>query len=206
MFSVAEIEKQLKLRMERYPATPWGRKQGDAWDSRTKFVYRVRRWEQLEERLRSLEEPLANYAVNRWFNFWSAVAIERAFCALPQVQARHDSRDRLVDFSIQGINFDHKTSVFPRGYGQTLSYARRNEQHLIDWLYRNQSRGQRFHVGNRLFVVLHARDGEHWRLRARVREIGWVVRAYVTDFDPERLVRVVMDDKEALSDVIWFFG
>jgi hypothetical protein len=111
---------------------------------------------------------------------------------------------RYCDFSIQGIHFDHKTSVFPRGYSHSLDYAREHKAHLIQWLYRNQSHEQRYHESNRLFIILYARDGAHWKLRAEIGELATVMRDYVAHFSPAQLVRLPMGSQSVLSDIVWF--
>jgi hypothetical protein len=204
MPTLEQIEAQLQQRVVEYPRTAWGRKQSNAWDQQTNFVYRLYRWDILRKKVSKLDKPLAEYAINRWFSFWSAMAVEKIFCALPGVRAHTNQYDRLVDFSIQGINFDHKTSVFPKGYGETLQSARRNKAHLIKWLYEHQSRQQRYHDANRLFIILYARDGEHWKLRAEISGMRQVIKAYVTRFRRSGLTQLTVNNHPVLADTIWF--
>ena len=204
MPTIEQIEAQLQQRIVNYPRTTWGRKQTDAWDQQTNFVYRILHWDELRKKVSQLDRPLADYALNRWFNFWSAMAVERIFCALPGVTANTNQYDRLVDFSIQGINFDHKTSVFPKRYGYSLDFAQGNKIHLIRWLYAHQSRQQRYHDANRLFILLYARDGEHWKLRAEISDLRQAIETYVTGFNSSKLVRLRINKHAVLADIIWF--
>jgi hypothetical protein len=181
--SLEQIETELQQRVIKYPQTAWGRKQTDAWDQQTNFIYRIHRWDVLSKEISKLDKPLADYVINRWFSFWSAAAVEKIFWALPGVTANINQYDRLVDFSIQGINFDHKTSVFPKKYGYPPAFARQNKAHLIRWLYKHQSRQQRYHDANRLFIILYARDGEHWKLRAEISGLRQVIEEYAIGFD-----------------------
>ena len=204
MPSIEQIEAQLHQRIAAYPHTAWGRKQNDHWDQQTNFIYHIYRWDDLQQRIRGVTPSLRQYAVNRWFSFWSAKAIERIFCELPEVTANLNQYDRLVDFTILGIKFDHKTSVFPKRYGHTLDFARKNRIHLIKWLYQHQSRQQRYHAANRLFVMLYANDGEHWKLRADISGLQQVVRAYGAGFDPSKLASLTIDEDHVFSDIVWF--
>jgi hypothetical protein len=199
-----QIGQQLQRRVLEYPYKAWGRRQTDDWDRQTNFVYHLYRWDDLYPEIVKLENPVADYAVNRWFNFWSAVAVERIFCTLPGVEAHINQYDRLVDFSIQRINFDHKTSVFPKNYGYSPKFAWYNKSHLIKWLYLNQSQEQRYHLANRLFIILYARDGEHWKLRAEITRLQEVIESYVNNFNPSKLIKLSSNDARILSDVIWF--
>ncbi len=203
-------ERELKKRW-RYPYR-WGRPQGDHFDTMTRFVYRLPTFDALlttaERRFATVEahkrEALFHYALNRWYNFWSAQAVEAIFCSLEGVTPAPDRRDRYVDFTLHGIAFDHKSTVFPRGFGRPLTYAVNHPDRLIHWLYTHQSRQQRYHLANRLFVVLYAADGQHWRLKAELRWLREIVRDYVRAFRPDRLHRFTFTPgTETLSDIIW---
>lgn len=202
------VEEQLK---KNWPyGYRWHRKQDDIHDRLTDFVFGVASYdglvEQINQRLRKHKEyrRLTGYAHNRWYNYWSAMAVEEVFKASDRVDPAFNRYDRLKDFSIDGIKFDHKTTKFPRGFGRRLDYAVDNPRTLIKWLYGHQSRQRRWHEGNRLFIVLYADDGKHWKLKA---EIGWLqelIESYLQDFCPERLFRFeFVKDSVTLSDIIW---
>jgi hypothetical protein len=169
------IEKELKKRLA-YPYK-WGRKQNDEFDKLTNFVYRISSFDEVlketESRFKKDKEHqnIANYALNRWYNFWSAQAVEKIFCSLPNVKPALDEKDKLVDFTIDGVTFDHKTSIFPKNFPYPIEEAIKKTDELILWLYKHQSQQQRKHLKNRLFIVLYSADGEHWKLKA---EISWL--------------------------------
>jgi len=202
------IEKELKKRLP-YPYK-WGRKQNDEFDKLTNFVYRIPSFDEvlkeIESRFRKDKEHqnIANYALNRWYNFWSAQAVEKIFCSLPNVKPALDEKDRLVDFTIDGVTFDHKTSIFPKNFPHPIEEAIKKTDDLILWLYKHQSQQQRKHLKNRLFVVLYSSDGEHWKLKA---EISWLkerIEKYMEGFNPHYLLKFLLEkNQETLSDVIW---
>jgi len=115
-----KIETELKNRLP-YPYK-WGRKQNNEFDKLTNFIYRTFLFDDVIKEINSRfkkdkeHQNISNYALNRWYNFWSAQAVEKIFCSLPNVKPALDSRDRLVDFTIDGVTFDHKTSVFPKNF------------------------------------------------------------------------------------------
>jgi hypothetical protein len=202
------IENELKKRLA-YPYT-WGRRQSDRFDQATRFIYSTFSFDELlresEKRFNQQEEgkEYLNYALNRWYNFWSAVAVERIFCALPGVQSAVNPRDRLVDFTIGGITFDHKTSVFPKNFSQSQATSQKDPRSLIQWLYDNQSQEGRRHFGNRLFIVLHASDGQHWKLKAEVGLLRQAIEQYMATFTPNQLHSFCLQAKApTLSDIIW---
>lgn len=208
LVDLLQIEKELKKRLV-YPYK-WGRKQNDEFDRLTNFVYKIPAFEEVlketEHRFRKDKEHqnIANYALNRWYNFWSAHAVEKIFCSLPNVKPAFDEKDRLVDFSIDGVTFDHKTSIFPKNFPHPIEEAIKKTDELILWLYKNQSQQQRKHLQNRLFIVLYSSDGEHWKLKA---EISWLkerIEKYMMGFNPHYLLKFPLEkNQETISDVIW---
>ena len=202
------IENELKKRLS-YPYK-WGRKQNDEFDKLTNFVYKIAEFESVLKEIQSRfkidneHKHISNYALNRWYNFWSAQAVEKIFCSLPNVKPALDEKDRLVDFTIDGVTFDHKTSIFPKNFPYGIEDAIKKTNELIIWLYKNQSQQQRKHFKNRLFIVLYSSDGEHWKLKS---EIAWLkekIENYMKGFNPHYLLKFPLEkNQETLADVIW---
>jgi hypothetical protein len=202
------IEKELKKRLAY--SYRWGRKQNDEFDKLTNFVYRITSFEELlketENRFRKDKEHqnIANYALNRWYNFWSAQAVEKIFCSLPNVKPAFDEKDRLVDFTIDGVTFDHKTSIFPKNFPYPIEEAIKKTDELILWLYKHQSQQQRRHMKNRLFIVLYSSDGEHWKLKAEITWLKERIKKYMEGFNPQYLLKFPLEkNQQTLADVIW---
>ena len=208
IINLKDTETELKKRLT-YPYK-WGRKQNDQFDKLTNFIYRIFLFDdvinEINRRFKSDKDNknVSNYALNRWYNFWSAQAVEKIFCSLPNVKPALDSKDKLVDFTIDGVTFDHKTSVFPKNFPYPIKESVKKTDELIKWLYKNQSEQQRKHLKNRLFVVLYSPDGEHWKLKA---EISWLkerIEKYMEGFNPNYLLKFQLEkDHYTLSDIIW---
>ena len=203
-----QIEKELKKRLT-YPYK-WGRKQNDYFDKLTNFVYRVSDFDEVISEINTRfkkdkeHKNISNYALNRWYNFWSANAVEKIFCSLPNVKSALDEKDRLVDFTIDGVTFDHKTSVFPKNFPHPIKDAVKKTDELINWLYKNQSQQQRKHLKNRLFIVLYSSDDEHWKLKAEVSWLKERIKKYMEGFNPNYLLKFPLEkDLFTLADVIW---
>ncbi len=208
MTELQKIEDELKKRLS-YPYV-WGRKQNNIFDDATNFIYRINSFDNLLKEIESRFEQKENYTeyfnytLNRWFNFWSAFAVEKIFCSLPNVKPVFNRRDRLKDFSIRGINFDHKTSVYPKKFGLSLSQAKDNPASLIKWFYMNQSFEKRKHFHNRLFIVLFDSNGEHWKLKAEILWLKRLIENYVSNFDSNNLISLQLVNKfKTLADIIW---
>jgi hypothetical protein len=207
-YSLTEIESELKKRLV-HPYK-WGQKQNDTFDKQTNFIYHTFLFEELlkeiYKRFRSEKDfdLYFNYTINRWYNFWSAQAVENIFCSLPNVKPALDSKDRLVDFTIDGVSFDHKTSIYPKNFPYKIDEAIKKTDELIKWLYKNQSQQQRKHLKNRLFIVLYSKDGEHWKLKSEIMWLKDRIEKYMQGFNPNYLLKFEFEkDKETLSDVIW---
>lgn len=202
------IEIELKKRLA-YPYM-WGRKQNDEYDKLTNFVYQIPSFEEVlketESKFRKDKEHknIANYALNRWYNFWSAQAVEKIFCSLPNVKPALDEKDRLVDFTINGVTFDHKTSIFPKNFPYQINEAIKKTDELILWLYKHQSQQQRKHLKNRLFVVLYSDDGEHWKLKSEITWLKERIEKYMSGFNPHFLLKFQLEENhDTLADIIW---
>ncbi len=187
----------------------WGRKQADIWDSQTNFVYEILDFDEVvaqvydEFNTHRKYKDLRNYALNRWYNFQSAMAVEHIFNAHPKVRKVKNDKDREKDFYINGVAFDHKTSVFPSGFGNDVAYAQDHPKELLKWLYLNQSEEQRFHATNRLFLVLHKKDGEHWRLKAELSWLKVLIDAYLDSYRELDLISLKHSKGVLKTDLIF---
>jgi len=208
MPDLIKTESELKKRLI-YPYI-WGRKQNDLFDNATNFIYKINSFDdvlqEIETRFKKQDnyKEYFNYALNRWYNFCSAQCIEQIFCSLPGVKPALDEKDKLIDFTINGVTFDHKTSVFPKNFPHKIEDAIKHTDELIKWLYKNQSQQKRKHLKNRLFVVLYSNDGEHWKLKA---EISWLkerIEKYMLGFNPDYLMKFEFEKgKTTISDILW---
>lgn len=203
------IENQLKLRLK-YPYR-WYRKQNDQWDQQSNFIYSINNWNDLLVRIRLVlanntfhEKEFLHYTINRWYNFWSAKAVESIFVSHQEVIPNKNTKSKYVDFYIKNIPFDLKTTVFPKRFNQNVNQVLTNPEKLIRWLYQHQSKGGRMHFENRLFLVLHANSGEHWKLKAEIKWLEGIISSYVTTFDSSKLTSMeLVKGKITIADLIW---
>ena len=199
---VIRIENELKKRVSL--PYKWGRKQNNDWDKKTNFIYTTFSFSTLLKNNEPLNQLLQEYALNRWYNFWSAMAVEFLFASHLKVKPNKNAFDKLVDFQIDAIYFDHKTTVFPVGFNQSYQYAKNNKKELIEWLYNNQSQEGRKHFKNRLFIVLFDKsNNEHWKMKAEIQLLKQEIDNYVKHFSIHNLTKLNYDNQAILSDIIW---
>lgn len=141
---LGNIENELRKRLQYH--YHWGQKQNNLWDGYTDFIYNTPIWEALVPKMETAfqkygldKKNLFNYAANRWFNFWSAMAVEQIFTEMDGVEKVAETKDSEKDFYLFGIPFDHKTSVFPKQFEKNFEYAQNHKAELIEWFYKNQS-------------------------------------------------------------------
>lgn len=200
--NLQSLESELKKRLD-FPYN-WGRKQSDEWDRKTKFIYQTQDFESLETQCKDFDNELRNYAFNRWLNFWSAKAIEQIFTNYPNVRKEENQFSKTVDFYISEIPFDHKSSVFPKQFGQSLDYAIEHKKELIEWLYQNQSQQGRKHLENRLFIIFFdEKNGEHWKMKTELTLIQEKIEDYLGNFSKDNLVSLNLEFDKIFSDIIW---
>lgn len=203
-----QTEAELKKRWE-HPYV-WDSKQTDIKDYETNFIYEINEYEKVLQKIETKfsgnaeYDSVFNYALNRWYNFWSANAVENIFKESSDVEAALDYRDKLVDFKLKGITFDHKTSIFPKNYYATYEYAKKHPTGLIEWLYQNQSRQRRMHYKNKLFIVLYDKEEEHWKLKAEIIQLKYLIEKYIKYFNPDNLLHITLGEINSKSDILWF--
>lgn len=209
--ALLNIETELKKRLV-YPYQ-WGTKQTDQLDKQTRFIYKTETFEdllkQINLRFEAMveKENLKNYALNRWYNFHSAMAIEQIFKSHQMVTKTKQAKDKEKDFFIDGIPFDHKTTVFPKQFKGTFNEAINQPNNLIEWLYEHQSQQGRHHLKNRLFVVLYDHKGMHWQLKANLQKIELAVHQYLNGFKADQLKIFSFEtENTTFSDLIWVLG
>jgi len=203
------IETELKKRLK-YPYQ-WKRKQNNSFDQSTNFIYTIHNFEEVLNEIKYRHshkkdyDDYFQYALNRWYNFWSAKAIEQVFCSLPETQAAHNKYDKQKDFYIQNIPFDHKTSVFPKGFRNTIEYAQKHPKELIQWLYNNQSQQGRKHFKNRLFLLLYDRQNQkHWKLKSEIHWLQKIIQKDMSKFDAKNLISIYFSDDCVTKSTIIF--
>ncbi len=200
-----DLEKlQIALRKRCEQPYHWHQKQQNDWDALTLFIYQCRSFEQLQNQIKDWEEKLKDYALNRWLNFWSAKGVEQIFAQHHKVKPFPNEKSKTIDFFIENIPFDHKTTIFPKGFGHSLEQAQEQPQLLIDWLYQNQSQEGRMHWHNRLFLVLYdTRQQEHWKLKAEIDFLQSKIEAYLAHFKSENLPYFYHQERKIYADIIW---
>lgn len=200
--NLEKLEIELKKRWQ-IPYDWKGTKQTNVLDQQTNFIYKINTFDELQKKIQILDNSIQNYALNRWYNFWSAKGVEYIFSTHQKVKPNTNKFDKLIDFKIDEIPFDHKTSVFPKGYSNSIEKAIKNPNSLIEWLYSNQSSESRQHFKNRLFLILFDKNGEHWKLKAEIGLFKKTIENYILNFESKNLMKIKIGEEGVFSDIVW---
>jgi hypothetical protein len=195
----AEIERIARQLAVVGQTVPWGRVQDDAWDGLSRFIYRLRtaasvraEAERVAGERRLDQTAFGHYALRRWYCFWGARMAELLFQTHAGVHPG-PPRHHEIDFTIDGVPFDLKTSEVPRRFLDSVEVLTADPGKVASWLYEHQSREGRHHNANRLFLLLcdpEAPD-EAWRLRA---DVGALRRAIDGFMARRRFVELDLPD------------
>lgn len=197
---------QLELELKKRWSIPykWGKKQNNIDDKITHFIYQNPFFDHTKKKIEHLETSLQNYAWNRWYNFWSSQAIEHIFCTHNDIKACTNKASHTRDFFWKNIPFDHKTTVFPKGFHHSIDDAKKHPHHLIEWLYKNQSQEQRKHWHNRFFIILFdAQHQQHWKLKAELQYCNSIITKYMQTFSLDQCISFSHNGEQRYAGIIW---
>ncbi len=174
-------------------------------EAKINFVYTVSDFDEVLRQIGPLPESLKQYAVNRWYNYWSNKGLNQIFSEHPDCEPVYNQYEEVEAVTIQNTLFRIKLHVFPNQFANTLRYALRHKEELIYWLYRKIKRHSIQEIPNQIFVILYQRDGEHWKLKAELSKLKEIVDNYLNEFDIHRTVRVhIIDNTVNYADTLWF--
>jgi hypothetical protein len=186
---VTVLEKELKACWA-YPYDWQGKKQSNANDNSTRFVYKQNCFADVLREAKSRFDPseyLFQYSINRWYNYKCSFWIEEMFCSLPGVVPHENKYHQSIDFYVNDIPFDLKVTKILNNFPGGIDAAKEDPKALAQAYYEQQSRGQRHHLENRIFVVLHDHNpsSDHIKLKAELSFIQPFIRNFVENFDPK---------------------
>lgn len=180
------IESELQHRLS--ITSECNKKQNHLWDGYSNFIYSTVKWENVISKISKSaikykvnEEEFFNYTINRWYDYWSDLAVELVLSNSKNIFSIHNDTKELFDF---------KMIVFPEDFGKSLQYTRENSKELIYWLANSSSQQSKKNFENIIYIVLYTDDGEHWKLKAQISWLSDIISAYVATFDDSRLFRL----------------
>ena len=134
----------------------WGQVQNNRSDDKIN-MFSIDSYENLEEQIGHLSEPEKNYLRRRWYLWRCSQCDEYLFYINDNVEQNPDRYDKAWDVRFNSsIAFDVKGTVVPRDMRAQVEDLIANPQEMVRFYYDEQSRGRRFDIQNRLFIVHHS--------------------------------------------------
>jgi hypothetical protein len=167
-----KLGKELQNLSKRIPLK-WGMVQNDTTDRQIN-MFSIHNVCMLEEKIKNLPEKDQNYFRRRWFLWQCARVDEYLFYSIPTVIANPIAKDQAWDIEFNGssnLRFDVKGTFVPKSMRDNFTID--DESKIIEYYYKNQSKGVRENYQNRLFIVHHSFYDEdrsmylrcHWELK-----------------------------------------
>lgn len=138
----------------------WGKVQNDRYDNDLKDVcniFEVTSLPELEGYITQFDNAHQLYYKRRWYSVRLADCDEYLFYRHHNVEHNPNRFDKRWDIRINGMQyFDIKSTRIPVDSNFNFPDALQETQRLIEWYYDNQSKGVRYSMNNRLFLVHHS--------------------------------------------------
>ena len=138
----------------------WGHVQNNGYDYELKGVcniFAIMSLDELEFNISRFDDDHKNYYRRRWYLLRCADCDEYLFYKNPGVEHNPERRDKEWDIRINGRQqFDVKGTVIPKSFVDSYDSVIEDPSGIIKFFYDKQSKGVRFDMQNRLFVVHHS--------------------------------------------------
>lgn len=149
------LSKDLQTLIKKIPLF-WGKTQNNNTDAQLNF-FKLATWRSLENGIKNLSETDKNYFRRRWFLWQCARCDEYLFYKNNTITKNPNKRSQEYDIEFNNnanLRFDIKSTVVPKRFREHIDF--KNTQKLVDFYYENQSKGVRYNLQNRLFIVHHS--------------------------------------------------
>ena len=169
-------------------SSEWPSQNNEA-DNATRFIYDAYSYDELlcKARAKKLSAYYMNYALHRWYNRVTSEICENIFSENGAKKATIDENIKMqIDIFINDIPFDVKLTVFPDNSEvkkMNLDLSKQSDKdRLIHWFYDKQSKEQRGHANNRIFVVCKGLDTvDNYQLKQSFNQMNKKIKEYMEE-------------------------
>ncbi len=134
----------------------WGRVQNNSYDDNIN-MFVINSYEELEKAIERLDEPHKNYLRRRWYLWQCSKCDEFLFYCNDNADKNPNPRDKTYDVLFDHrLGFDIKGTVIPKSMRGDVEKVIIDQQEMVDFFYDEQSKGRRYDIQNRLFIVHHS--------------------------------------------------
>lgn len=149
------LSKELEAVATRIPHS-WGSVQNNRTDDKID-MFSLHTYAALEYAVRNLDVEERNYLKRRWYLWKCSQCDEYLFYRNENVEKNPNPFDKDWDIRIgKDLYLDIKGTVIPKGFWSNVADVLRNPAKIIEYYYEKQSKGRRYDIQNRLFIVHHS--------------------------------------------------
>lgn len=134
----------------------WGRVQNNKNDDKID-MFSIQSYDELEKTIMVLPDIEQNYLRRRWYLWRCSQCDEYLFCVNNNVEANPNPYDKEWDIRFnRSISFDIKGTIVPKSMRLEIEPIIKNPEKMIRFYYDEQSKGRRYDIQNRLFIIHHS--------------------------------------------------
>ena len=134
----------------------WGAIQNNRTDDNIN-MFAIHSYAQLEREINFLPEEKKSYLRRRWYLWKCSECDEYLFYKNDNVIKNPNRYDKDWDIRINdSIGFDIKGTVIPKAMRNDVDSVLTDPTEMVKFFYNEQSRGRRYDIQNRLFIVHHS--------------------------------------------------
>ena len=173
------ISQGLRVIASRIPLE-WGHIQNNAYDNELAKVcniFEVLSLSEFEKKITSFNADHQQYYLKRWFAVRCANCDEYLFYKNDGVTHNPNQFDKKLEIDIKDrVKFDVKSTVIPHCFRYYSYCVLMNPMEIVEFYYDHQSKGRRYDMQNRLFIVHHSLVDPAREPKLRC---GWGSKEYV---------------------------
>lgn len=196
----------------------WGSVQNNRVDDNIN-MFAINSFSELESKIANFSDYKKNYLRRRWYLWKCSECDEYLFYKNMNVEKNPNPFDKAWDIRINGnLDFDVKGTVIPKSMRMDAALVMEDPREMIDFFYDEQSKGRRYDIQNRLFIVHHSflnQDRElylrcAWKYKKEVYKIfcenAHKIRYYKTHNVIAGVIFIIEDEDKTLDNLIFGFN
>lgn len=183
----------------------WGHIQNNIYDNELKKVcniFNIKTLSELNRYISQFDNDHQVYYKHRWYLLRCADCDEFLFYKNDNTEHNPDRFDKKWDIKIcNRFLFDVKGTVIPKSFRNQWDDVIENPQQIIDFYYERQSKGVRYDMQNRLFIVHHSLVDENREFFLRC---AWKTKEFVYKIFVDNIEKIKLNKYDKCDVAIIF--
>lgn len=183
----------------------WGHIQNNTYDNELKKfcnIFNIKTLSELNRYISQFDNDHQVYYKRRWYLLRCADCDEFLFYKNDNTEHNPDRFDKKWDIKIcNRFLFDVKGTVIPKSFRSQWEDVIENPQQIIDFYYERQSKGVRYDMQNRLFIVHHSLVDENREFFLRC---AWKTKEFVYKIFVDNIEKIKLNKYDKCDVAIIF--